>query len=189
VQPSSAEESSPGPVVPTFNRDPVASLQPATTIFTFNGEDFESELVTAADWLAVLMDMDHNLLDLYVRILGDEEGNRFVHSYLTQGGDVEELLVQILEQVSARRWWVGLHLVAAAMGTWPHVGATMLKNGVRPDELSLSAWLDVFTFELVHALKPESVTMLMTKIEMPPDGVAMPIEDMEMSAEDFLSLG
>jgi hypothetical protein len=189
MQPDLSERSTPPATVPRFNRDPAASLQPACVEFTFAGEDFSTVLVTAADWLGVLLDLEQSLLDVFHSMLGPEQAERFIRLYLEQGGDIEELLFEVLEVASARYWWVTLRLLGVVQGSWHQVGASLLKQGVRPSELSFAGFLDVFTFELVHTMKPESVTMIMMQIEMPPDGYAMPEEDMEMSADDFLSLG
>lgn len=187
---SSPHEGAAPPAVPKFNRDPVASLRLHTLQFSYGGQEFETVQLTAADWLQVLMELeDLTLLDVLVDFLPEEDGHRFITTFMTQDGDIGELFLNLLEQASGRLWWVAMRLVAVCLGAWQLVGSTLLLLGHRPDTMTLAAWLDIFTLKMLEMIKPDQATMLLMQIEMPPDGVELSTEDMEMSAEDFLSLG
>ena len=104
-------------------------------------------------------------------------------------GDLDELFCDLLEEASGRHWWITMRLVSIARNEWERVGADLLLANVDPEKLSLAAWLDAFTLLLIRSLKPEDANMLMMQVEMVPEGETLPDEEMEMSAEQFLSFG
>lgn len=187
--PSSSPDTTPPVLIPQFNRDPVASLRPTTLLFEVGGQSFETKVLTATDWLTILMGEHTGTLTAITQLMEQEDVRGLVDAYIAHGGDLDELMFDLLEAASGRRWWVAINLVGAALGSWHSVGAALIADGVDPNKLSLAAWLDVFTVTLLEKIKPEEATMLMMKVEIPPDGVEVPDEALEMSADQFLSLG
>jgi hypothetical protein len=180
-------EQAPPAQVPIFNREPVASLALWTLEFSAAGTRFTIPAHPASLWMSLLMEPISNL-DFIRELLEPEDVYPFVQLYLYEDVDLDTIMCDLLEAASGRKWWVALRLVSAARHSWHHVGASLLIDGVRPDQLSLAAWLDAFTFKFLQAVKPEQAVMWSMEIEMPPDGVEVAEDELEMSRSQFLSL-
>lgn len=137
----------------------------------------------AADWLAVLMATDLDLLDLL----------DFIPNWDEMGEDLgvedwSELALEIVTTVSARKWWITLRLIGIARSSWDKLGPDMITQ-VDAEKVSLSAWLGVFTVTLLQHVDKDNLTMLISQIELPPEGEReTAMEEMEMSAGAFMAL-
>ena len=177
---------SPQVVIPHHTTDPVMSLRPWAVELEIAGVVYSFPAVPAADWLTVLMaenlDPDQILLDLCptgYALLFDENV------------DQEELYLAVLdvvEQVSGRKWWIALRLIGVVRSNWNVLGAEMFYRHIDPTVLSLSAWLDVMLVLTIRAMDPKDVAMFTSRLEIPPAGIESDPADMEMSADQFLSM-
>jgi len=102
--------------------------------------------------------------------------------------EIVDLSFMWLERASGRPWYVALRMVGVLRNNWNVLGAEILKRAVDPVQLSLSGLLDITLLQALQAMEESQVTMFLTELEMPPPGVDVSEEDMEMSREQFLSL-
>lgn len=177
---------SPQVIIPHHTLDPVWSLRPWPVELDLAGRTYTFPAVPAVEWLSVLMaenlDQDQILLELCPQgyeLLLDEEL------------DPEELtraLLDVIEQVSGRKWWIALRLIWVVRANWNVLGAEMFYRHIDPTALSLSAWLDVMLVLTIKAMEPKDVSMFTSKLELPPPGETIAEEEMVMSADQFLSM-
>lgn len=153
-------------------------------MFTVAGLDYEIPALPAAAWLTTLM-QDWSPDDVLIDLMPD--GAKV--ALLLDSEDVEPLVMQILEEVSGRDWWVAIRLVGVIQDQWQILGAEMVLQGVDPERLSLAAWLDTMTLVLMRLLPKDSQAMFVSQIELPPVAIrAEIIEEMEMGRDQFMSL-
>lgn len=177
--------------VPTLNLDPIQSMRPWPVVVTLGGRELEIPALPAVDWLAILMAPESQLDDLFPGLLSPD-GVDWVEEQILDGNlglaEFQELVFQIIETVSARKWWVTLRLVDVARRSWDVVGSEMLIRGIDPARISLSAWLDVLLITVLKNMDPKDVTMFNLRLEAAPDQEQGP-EEMEMSRSAFMALG
>ncbi len=189
TQPSAPSQ--PQVTVPKLNRDPVQSLAPYSVVVSVAGCEMEIPPLPAADWLAVLMAETPTLDDVFPGLL-DEEDQNTVEEMIIQGDlDIDEyrqVLLDVIETVSARRWWVALRLIEGARTSWDVLGGTMGLKGIDATQVSLSSWLDVLLLVTINAMEPKDVQMWTMKLEAPPPEEEVAEEDMEMSSAQFMAM-
>lgn len=177
--------------VPSLNLDPIQSLRPWPVVVTCCGRDVEIPALAAVDWLVILMPEDPQLDDLFPGLLEPEDAD-WVEEQIIAGNlgltEFQELLFDIIETVSARRWWVTLRLVDMARRSWDAIGSEMLFRGVDAAVLSLSGWLDVLLLTVLKNMEAKDITMFTMRLEAPPEGETEP-EELEMSRSAFMALG
>jgi hypothetical protein len=184
-RPSSVSPEGARVAIPALNLDPIWSLRPWPVVLTLSGWDYTIPALPAADWLAVLMRTDFDLDDMILDLLPPE-----VDDLLVQGldlSDLHEACLDLIELVSARRWWITMRLISVARDHWHELGPSVLR-GAPADRVSLSAWLDVLTVTIMKAIEPKEATMFVMKLEAVPENESVPEEEMGMSADSFLSL-
>lgn len=172
--------------VPDWNLDPSWSVRPWPVQFEFAGEWFEIEALPAADWLAVFVAPSFQPLDLILTLLDFEQAHRFSDLLIDCDADLDQLVLDIVATVTARKWWIAFNLFGVAIRSWQSLGAAMLQR-TDATRVSIAAWLDIFTALLAEMAKPESATMLFMQIELPPEGEES--DPFEMEVAQFLSLG
>lgn len=191
-RPSGANSPDSGHIsVPALNLDPVQSLQPWPVTVTFCNEDVTIPALSAADWLTVLMSKDLSLDDVFPGLLGEEEAEWADEQILLGRMGVDELqdlVLDIIELASARRWWVALRLVDVARRSWDVIGAELTLRGVDARSVSLSAWLDVLLVTVLKNMDAKDTTMFNLRLEAAPEEEAT-TEDLEMDRSSFLALG
>jgi hypothetical protein len=159
--------------------------------FTVAGQDFTIPAIPAAEWLELFMDNEIEAPEILETLLASEDAERLRDLMwddrfaLTDLGD---LLLEIISAVTGRPWWVALKLVATMRTQWDFLGAELVLQGVRADTISIAAWLDVALLTILHNIDPEKATMFTSQLEMPPPGVTIQPEAMEISAEHFMSM-
>lgn len=102
--------------------------------------------------------------------------------------EIVDLGLDMVELAGGRPWWVSMRLVSILRDNWNVLGADMLKGGVDPTRLSLSGFLDVALLQALRSMEENQTTMFIMQLEMPPPGVDIPEEELEMTREQFLSL-
>lgn len=177
--------------IPSLNRDPVQSLQPWPVLVTVGGVDFEIPALPAASWLSVLMVENLQLDDVFPGLLESADTD-WVEEQMLSGSlaldDVQGTILDIVENVSARKWWIALRLVDVARSSWDHLGAEMLFRGIDAGRISLAGWLDVLMLVIVRAVEPEQWQSFILRLEAPPESEEEP-EELTMDASSFLALG
>lgn len=196
VQPRSPQPSSGsgGPVspsgrisVPQQTKDPIASLCPWPFTVEAGGLDYTVPEWSAADWLRLLMDGE-NLSSEKVVLEMIPQGVQILMDETISNEEVVALSLAMLDLAGGRPWYITLRLVAVLLANWNVLGADILRSGVDPTAMSLSGFLDVALLQALRTMEESQVSMFVMQLEMPPPGVDIPEEDMEMSREQFLSM-
>lgn len=151
------------------------------------GRVYTFPALPAVDWLAVLMTEDLDLEQIVVQLCPDGYGLLFDESVEGLDG-LYQVLLDVIEQVSGRKWWIALRLIHVVRNNWNVLGAEMFYRHIDPTHLSLSGWLDAMLVLTIKAMDPKDVAMFTAKLELPPPGEETAPEDMEMTAEQFLSM-
>lgn len=102
--------------------------------------------------------------------------------------ELNDLLFDIVSNVSGRPWWIVFKLISTMRMHWDFLGADLALQGVRADTISMAAWLDAALLTILRNIDPEKATMFTSQLEMPPPGVTVKPETMEISAEHFMSM-
>lgn len=177
--------------VPKLNQDPVQSLQPWPVVIAFHGEELTIPALPAVDWLTVLMSGEFSLDDVFPGLL-DEDDADWVDEQLALGrvgmDEFRATVLDVIETISARKWWVTLRLVDVARHSWDVIGAELTVRGVDATRVSLSAWLDVVLITVLKNMDAKDTTMFNLRLEAPPEDEEKP-EEMEMDRSSFLALG
>lgn len=173
-------------IVPRQTTDPIWSLKSWPVVLSIGGRDWEIPAASAADWLSVLMPSPVDLDEIIMTMVVNGESLLFDESV---GGELENVMLDVISLVSGRPWWQALRMIAVAVNNWNVLGGEMLYRGIIPDQVSLSQWLDVLLLVTIRSMDPKDVTMFTLQLENPPvevvDSVA---EEMEMSRDQFLSM-
>lgn len=103
--------------------------------------------------------------------------------------EARDLALDIVEEVSARHYWVAIRLISLLVSTWDVMGPEAIFNNVDAEKLSLAAWLDAMLVLLMRRIKDDQAPMFVAQLEMPPTGEEIPVEEMEISEHQFLSMG
>jgi len=174
--------------VPKLTGDPVWALKPWPVIISAGGRDYEIPALPAADWLAVLMADPFDPDDVILSLVKD--GRELLFTESVAADDLEHVCLDVISTVSARPWWVTLRLVTLARSSWSILGAELTLKGVRADQVPLAAWLDALLLLALRTMDSKDVTMFTLKLEEPPpEEIESVAGEMEMSADNFLSLG
>jgi len=185
-------DSQPPAPIPKLNRDPVWSLKPWPVTVQIGMYEWTIPALPAADWLSVLMVEQVDPDDVFPGLLEPEDLEQF-DEFIVDGDinldDVYSSFFDIIETVSGRYWWVALRLIHVAREQWHILGPDMVMRGADPTRLSLSAWLDSLLVTIIQGMKREHVSSFSLQLEAPPAGEEIAEEEMEMSANAFLSMG
>ena len=191
VRASSSAPPPPPVTIPKVVTDPIWSLRIWPVTFTVAGQDFTIPAIPASEWLELFMDNEIEAPEILETLLASEDAERLRDLMwddrfaLTDLGD---LLLEVISAVTGRPWWVALKLVATVRTQWDFLGAELVLQGVRADTISIAAWLDVALLTILRNIDPEKATMFTSQLEMPPPGVTIEPEAMEISAEHFMSM-
>lgn len=127
------------------NPDPVASMRIWGADVQLGGQTFHVPAADAATWLQVLLAKDVVYEDLFPAMAGDE-AILAVNQMLLVGHvgveDLERAILDLVEEVSGRRWWITLRMCFSLRQSWESVGGELARHGVTPFGVPLSYWLD-----------------------------------------------
>jgi hypothetical protein len=188
--PSSRSDPDSGRIaVPHLVLDPIASLQPYPVVVTVAGQDFEIPALTAAEWLAILMEEPLDPEEIFPGLV--EGADDFVDDALLNGSlTLEELYslpLDIITVASGRKWYITLRLISVAKGHWDLLGAEFVIRHIDATALSLAAWLDALLLTILRNMEPKNITMFTLKLEAPLEN-AQEEELPEMDRDAFLSM-
>ena len=173
--------------VPHITTDPVASLCPWPLTLEARGHEYSIPAWSAAEWLRLLMGgRELSVESLVLELV--PEGVQLLMDESLSDEQVMELGLGILDLAGGRPWYITMRLVNVLVANWNVLGADMLRSGVDATAMSLSGFLDVVLLQALRNMEEGQVTMFLTQLELPPPGMDIPEEDMEMSREQFLSL-
>jgi hypothetical protein len=168
----------------------VWSLKSWPVDVTLLGKNYTIPAMSAADWLGLLMSEPLYLDTIFPGLL-DVQVQELVERKLHEGDmDLEEVYdtaFDIIATVSGRKWWVAMRLIQVARGSWDSIGGDMVRKA-DAERLSLAGWLDVLFIHLVRNIDDAKRTMFLMKLELPPEGWGDAQEELEMSADTFMSM-
>lgn len=178
--------------VPEQAVNAVASLRPFDAEVNVAGQWIPVPAMSAAEWLELIM----GDLELFAIFPGQcsEEDQDYVDQCLLEGvvdtDEVDEATLDLIEAAGGRPWWIVLRMIRVAEDKWGVLGADMIRTGVDPRNLSLSAWLDVLWITFFQHMDDKKWIIFASQIEaVPPQAAArQSIETMEMSSDSFTAL-
>jgi hypothetical protein len=177
--------------IPKLNRDPVQSLCPFSVVVAVGDHDVEIPALPASDWLSVLMTENINLDDIFPGLLSIEDAD-YVEDLIMSGDlgieEYEDIVLTVLETVSARSWWVTIRLIETARTSWDNIGAELTLRGIDATQVSLSSWLDVLLLTIIKSMEPKDVQMWCLRLEAPPPEEKVDETEMEMSSSAFMAM-
>lgn len=177
--------------VPKLNRDPVQSLAPYSVVLTVAGRDMEIPALPAADWLSILMVESPELDEIFPGLLPDDDVD-LVEDLLAGReltlDEYEDIILSVIETVSARPWWVTIKLIETARTSWDLLGGELTLRGVDATQVSLSSWLDALLLTVIKNMDSKEVTMWCMKLEAPPPDAKVDESEMEMDPSHFMAM-
>lgn len=102
--------------------------------------------------------------------------------------ECEDIILSIIETVSARPWWVTIKLIETARVSWDLIGGELALRGIDPTHISLSSWLDALLLTVIKNMDPKEVTMWCLKLEAPPPDVKVDEAELEMDPSQFMAM-
>lgn len=125
--------------------DPVASMRSWGADVSFAGRVFKVPAMDAAGWLELLLAETVDYEGLFPGLAGPQavlEVNQMMLEGQAAEGDLERAILDLLEAVSGRSWWITLRLCFSVRSNWESVGGEMARMGVYPWGMPLGYWLD-----------------------------------------------
>lgn len=157
--------------------DPLAALRICGVAVTLPIGGFMVPAVPAATWLEILLAEDFLPEAVFPRLCGPE-AVMAVYDGILEGAvdetEISEAVTDILEAVSGRRWWITLRLARVAREHWDTVGGALTLAGIRPDQVSLGAWMDAayaLMIERMANADPKAAAQFTQTLVAPPPGV------------------
>lgn len=133
------------------------------------------------------MDTGFEFDDLFIELMPG--GTQLLLEDWVRPEEMEDLGLAILEEASARHWWIAMRLIGVFMDNWDIMGPEAIFNNVDPNRLSLAAWLDAMLALLMQRIQNDQQPMFVARLELPPAGEEMDPKDFEISPEQFMALG
>lgn len=121
----------------------------------FGGQEFEIPAYPAARWLEVLLAEKVNLEAVFPGLAGlDAElaVNLAITGSKATQDELEQVIYEVLEAASGRRWWITLRLCMSLRAHWEWVGGAMARNGLTPFDVPLAFWLDGAYATMIHEM-------------------------------------
>jgi hypothetical protein len=144
-----------------MDADPLASLRVAELVVPFAGIEHTIPAYPAAKWLEVLFAQPLDLEAVFPGLAG-LDAELAVNTALVDGAatqeDLEQIIYEVLEAVSGRRWWVALRLCLTVRAHWEWVGGAMARSGLTPFDVPLGFWLDGAYATMVHEMASNAST-------------------------------
>lgn len=157
------------------NPDPVASMTMWGATVSLGGKEFRVPSLDAATWLEVLLAETVDFEALFPGLAGPEtvlEVNQMLLAGDILPEDLERAILDMLESVSGRAWWITSRLCYSLRKNWESVGGELARNGVTPFGVPLSYWLDAayttFIYLILHGQKPKTAEEFSRALTTPP---------------------
>lgn len=128
-----------------LNVDPVSSMRSWGAQVSFAGQTYKIPAMDAAQWLELLLEESIDYEGLFPGLAGPEavyEVNQMMLAGRADEDDLKQAILDLLEAVSGRSWWITLRLCFSVRSNWESIGGEMARNGVHPWGMPLGYWLD-----------------------------------------------
>jgi hypothetical protein len=175
--------------------DPLASLRMWGAGVVLGGVDFEVPPLPAARWLEVLLTPVPDP-EAWFPGLCAADVELAVWQLMESGGatqeEFEQVIWDVLEEVSGRPWWITTRLCGSVRAHWDWVGGALALRGVDPMRLPLGAWLDAAYNTMVDGIVERTQDLRKLAdwnraLTAPPSSVARQVLDEKANADAFLA--
>lgn len=162
----------PGPEqhhLPKLNVSPLASLPPRPIEIDAYGKTWVIPAMTAGQWLEILWAEPLDITDIWPGLAG--AFNEMVDAVFDGTTDSEDILAigcEIIAEASGLDYWVAIRLAACLRISWLQVGGSLLKSGLRPEEVSLGTYLVATLAFLAENMDPKKAVELFEELGRKP---------------------
>jgi hypothetical protein len=129
----------------------------------------------AAGWLELLLANPVDYEGLFPGLAGPQvvyEVNQKMINGLATEDDLGQAILDLVEAVSGRSWWITMRLCFSVRSNWESIGGEMARNGVHPWGMPLGYWLDAAYSTMIDLLlkgpKPKSAADWSRAVAAPP---------------------
>jgi hypothetical protein len=147
----------------------------------------------AAGWLELLLAEPIEYEELFPGLAGPQavmDVNQMILSGAADSEDLERAILDLIEAVSGRSWWITLRLCFSIRAHWGSVGGEMARQGMHPWGMPLGYWLDGAYATMIELLlkgpKPKAAADWSRAIVQPPPQETRQIDEVE-NANAFLA--
>lgn len=155
--------------------DPVASMRTWGAEVAFGDQTYRVPAMDAAQWLELLLAQPIDFEGLFPGLAGPQavcEVNQMILAGQASADDLERAILDLLEAVSGRSWWVTLRLCYSVRSNWESIGGEMARNGVHPWGMPLGYWLDAAYSTMIDLMlkgpKPKAAADWSRAVTQPP---------------------
>lgn len=181
------------------NPDPLATLRMAPLLVQFAGTEYEIPAYPAARWLEILLAEKINLEAVFPGLAGlDAElaVNLAITDLRATQDELLQVIYEVLEAATGRRWWVAIRLCVSLRAHWEWVGGAMARNGLTPFDVPLAFWLDGAYTTMIHemvkaAVEPQDLNKIadwVRALTVPPASQVRAEASDTMDRDAFLAL-
>lgn len=164
--------------------DPVSSMRAWGADVAFADRSFRIPAIDAAGWLELLLADPIDYEALFPGLAGPKvvfEVNQMLLSGQANADDLEQAILDLVEAVSGRQWWVTLRLCYSVRSNWESIGGEMARAGVYPWGMPLGYWLDAAYSTMIELFmkgpKPKQAAEWTRAIAEPPPSQARQVDD------------
>lgn len=175
------------------NPDPVVSLRPWGARVAFGDRMFTVPAVDAAGWLELLLCEPVNFEALFPGLAGPQavtDVNQMIVAGEASDADLEQAILDLVEAVSGRSWWVTLRLCFSVRRNWDAVGGELARLGVHAQGVPLGFWLDAAYATMIDLImkgpKPKQAADFSRALTQPPPQAAREFDEVA-NAHAFLA--
>lgn len=168
--------------------DPVASMRSWGADITFAEKVYKVPAMDAAGWLELLLAKEIDYEGLFPGLAGPQavyEVNQMLLSGRADEDDLKQSILDLVEAVSGRPWWVTLRLCYSLRHNWESIGGEMARMGCQPWGSPLSWWLDAAYATMIDLLlkgpKPKMAADWSKAVTMAPPSEIRKFDEAENS--------
>lgn len=158
-----------------MNVDPVSSMRTWGAEVNFASRTYKVPAMDAAGWLELLLAESIDYEGLFPGLAGPQavfECNQLMLEGQADEDDLKQAILDLVEAVSGRSWWITLRLCFSVRSNWESVGGEMARMGVYPWGMPLGYWLDAAYATMIDLMlsgpKPKNAADWSRAIAQPP---------------------
>jgi hypothetical protein len=175
--------------------DPVSSMRAWGADVSFADRVFHVPAMDAAGWLELLLADPVDYEGLFPGLAGPDavyEVNQLILAKDATSDDLEQAILDLVEAVSGRAWWVTLRLCFSIRSNWESVGGEMARSGIYPWGMPLGYWLDAAYATMIDLFmkgpKPKQAADWSRAVAQPPVTQLREVDDAANTAAFLAAL-
>lgn len=164
--------------------DPVSSMRIWGADVAFGDRSFHIPAMDAAGWMELLLADPIDYEAVFPGLAGPQavfEVNQMLIAGDAGPQDLEQGILDLLEAVGGRPWWVTLRLCYSVRKNWEAVGGEMARSGMYPWGMPLGYWLDGVYATMIELFmkgpKPKSAAEWSRALMEPPPSENRQVDD------------